>query len=84
MTEWSNRNILCVMPPPDLVGTVIAADILDVSVVTAKRMAMSGELPVALKMPGDTGAYLFERTEVERVRDERAAAKAAARAEAAS
>ena len=29
-----------------------------------KRAAKSGELPVALKMPGKTGAYLFDKADV--------------------
>lgn len=67
--------------PPDLIGTADAAKILGVSERTAKRLASSGRLPAAVKMPGETGAYLFRRSDVERMRDMRAA-EAAQRAEA--
>ena len=37
------------------------AERLGKSVATVKRMAADGRLPHAVKVPGDTGAYLFER-----------------------
>lgn len=57
----------------DLIGTADAAEILGVSVRTVKRLAKIGELRHAMKMGGDTGAYLFLRGDVERLRDERQA-----------
>lgn len=48
----------------DLIGTDEAAQLLGVSKPTVKRMARAGTLPVAIKMPGQTGAYLFHRSDV--------------------
>jgi excisionase family DNA binding protein len=61
----------------DLIGTADAAEILGVSSRTVKRLARAGELPYTIKMPGDTGAYLFLRRDVERIRDQRATGPAA-------
>lgn len=49
----------------DLIGTDEAAQLLGVSRPTVKRMAKAGTLTVAIKMPGQTGAYLFHRGDVE-------------------
>ena len=57
----------------DLLMTAQAAEIVGKSVPTINRWAAEGVLPPAQKLPGRTGAYLFERSEVERVRDEYAA-----------
>lgn len=54
------------MSQPELIGARDAAQVSGRSVATVKRAARSGELPFALKMPGDTGAYLFVRSTVER------------------
>ncbi len=35
------------------------------SVPTVNRYALSGRLPFAQKLPGDRGAYLFHRADVE-------------------
>lgn len=48
----------------DLVGSVEAAEILRRPHATVKRWAASGKLKHAAKMPGDTGAYLFDRSVV--------------------
>lgn len=45
----------------DLITTTALAGALGVSVRTIHRMVASGALPVAFKLPGATGAYLFER-----------------------
>ena len=55
----------------DLIGTREAADILGVTQRTVKRLAKLHTLPSVHKMAGNTSAYLFERDEVERLRDER-------------
>jgi excisionase family DNA binding protein len=52
----------------DLIGTAEAAELLGVSLPTIKRKAQNGLLPVAHKMPGETGAYLFHRADVEALR----------------
>ncbi|CAB4136963.1 Helix-turn-helix domain containing protein, partial [uncultured Caudovirales phage] len=35
------------------------------SLATVKRYARAGKLPVILKVPGATGAYLFDRAAIE-------------------
>lgn len=40
------------------------AEILGVSIRTVQRLAESGDLP-AMKLSGQTGAYVFDPTEVE-------------------
>lgn len=52
----------------DLIGTAEAARVLGVTQRTAKRLAQRGELRFVVKMPGDTGAYLFNRLDVEAYR----------------
>lgn len=39
--------------------------ILNKSARTVQRMADAGELPVAQKLPGPNGAYLFRRSDIE-------------------
>ena len=53
------------MTKHDLIGAVEAAQILGYSARTVKRMANSGHLPFAAKMPGTTGAFVFDRTVIE-------------------
>lgn len=55
------------MTSADLIGTSEAATILNVSNRTVKRMAKDERLPYVLKMTGDTGAYLFKRSDVEKL-----------------
>lgn len=56
---------------PELMTAQDAAGFLDVSVVTIARLARSGELQSAHKLPGLRGARLFHRDEVTRVAAER-------------
>ena len=59
----------------DLIGTAEAARILGRSPRTVHRMVATGDLTPALTAPGGpSGSYLFRRTEVERVKREKAAA----------
>jgi hypothetical protein len=48
----------------DLLGTAEAAGLLGWSRAKVKREAQAGRLPHALKMPGETGAYLFDRVTI--------------------
>lgn len=57
-----------------LVGTTEAADILGWSIAKVKREAKSGRLPIALKMAGETGAYLFHRSTVDLISRQKGAA----------
>jgi hypothetical protein len=53
---------------PDLIGCREAAELLgDRSVATVKRQARDGVLPIAAKAPGETGAYLFDRSVIEQI-----------------
>lgn len=63
--------------PPPLLTSKEAAAILNRSAKTVIRMAIAGTLPVAHRLPGTQGAFLFRRADVE-------ARAAAERAEAAS
>lgn len=49
----------------DYVGTLEAATILGWSTHKVKRYAKAGRLPVATKLTGGTGAYLFNRSDIE-------------------
>ena len=62
------------MPKNRLIPTAEAAEILGVHARTVHRMVEQGRLFPSLKIAGRTGAYLFERAEVERAAAERAAA----------
>ena len=53
------------MPAPDdLIGTAEAAELLGKPITTINRMALNGRLPVAVQMPGRTGARLYRRADV--------------------
>jgi excisionase family DNA binding protein len=58
------------MPTPDLLGTVEAAEAIGCERSTLSRWIDSGRITPLRKLPGRNGAVLFEREEVERVRDE--------------
>ena len=49
----------------NLIGCVETARLLKCSRATVQRRALSGELTPAHRGPGKTGAYLFERADVE-------------------
>lgn len=57
-----------------LIPTAQVAEILRVDVRTVHRMAEDGRLPIAVKVPGRTGALLFDRSMVERLAAVREAA----------
>ncbi len=61
------------MSHPELLTSTQAGTILGKSGRTVQRMADAGELRFAQKLPGPNGAYLFARSEVERVAAEYAA-----------
>ena len=46
------------------IGTSAAAELLGVSVRTVHRMVAQGMLTPAGKLPGNTGAYLFDEGDV--------------------
>lgn len=45
-----------------------AAQILDVTTVTVHRWARTGRLRHVYKLPGKTGAYVLDRSEIEQLR----------------
>jgi hypothetical protein len=47
------------VPRTDLLTSVEAAEILDVTPRSVRRLAISGDLPTAHQLPGKKGAYLF-------------------------
>lgn len=59
-------------PIDRLIPTSEVAALLSIHVATVVRKAQAGEIPFAVKLPGETGAYLFDRAEVERLARERA------------
>lgn len=61
------------MSQSELLGVSEAAELVGVSIATIKRAAVAGHLPIAHKMPGQTGAYLFHRADVEALAKGRAA-----------
>jgi excisionase family DNA binding protein len=54
------------MTDPDLLSTAEAAELLGCSPRTVHRRILRGDLPVARQLPGETGAFLLRRTDVER------------------
>lgn len=54
-----------------LIGTRTAAQIMGVSRSTVNRMAASGLIRTAAKLPGTLGANLFDRREIEQLTKEK-------------
>ncbi|MPZ73994.1 MAG: helix-turn-helix domain-containing protein [Nitriliruptorales bacterium] len=57
-----------------LLTTVQVADLLGLNLRKVQRMAESGELPVAQKMPGPFGRYVFDAPVIEAIARQRAKA----------
>lgn len=53
------------MNPDELIMGPEAGQILGKSGRTIARMAATGQLPYAMKLPGPKGAYLFRRSAIE-------------------
>lgn len=58
----------------DLITSADVAQKIGVHVTTVARWVAAGSLRPAMKLPGETGAYLFDRAEVEQLASERASA----------
>ena len=54
--------------PETTITTAEAAEILGKTVATVNRLVLIGRLTPARKLPGKTGAYLFNRKDIERLR----------------
>ncbi len=52
------------MTETNLMTAQQVAELMKVSLRTIHRMAEDGRLPIAQKLPGGTGAYLFDRADV--------------------
>ena len=50
--------------PRDLLTVAQLARLRGESITTVKRKAKAGKIPVAMKVPGRTGAYLFDPSAV--------------------
>lgn len=61
------------MATTDLIPTVEAAELLGVKRSTLTRWVQSGRLDEAMKLPGETGARLFRRSDIDRLAAELAA-----------
>lgn len=62
------------MPNVDLIPTAEVAQILCVDTSWVLRLVSDDRLKPEMKLPGRTGAYLFDRAEVERLAAERRSA----------
>lgn len=56
-----------------VIGSAEACSILGVDRSTLVRMVQAGRLVAATKLPGPSGAYLFDRETVEQLAEQRAA-----------
>lgn len=59
-----------------IIGVIEAAAILGIDAATVTRWAKNGRLPALRKLPGRTGAYLFDAGLVRRKAAERAVQRA--------
>jgi hypothetical protein len=66
------------MPNDALMTSTETGVVLGVSSSTVRRMADSGQLAIAQKLPGPNGNYLFESAEVARVKAQQDEQQAAA------
>ncbi|WP_067891344.1 helix-turn-helix domain-containing protein [Nocardia vaccinii] len=66
--------------PTDLLTSEEASKLLEVDKSTLIRWVSSGDVKPVRKLPGKTGAFLFERSDIEDLRDRRAAENAEAAA----
>lgn len=49
----------------ELITSAQVSDLLGITVAWVNKQAATGRLPVAQKLPGRTGAYLFRRDDIE-------------------
>jgi excisionase family DNA binding protein len=54
------------MKTPELLSAAQAAEILGCSIRTVHRRILSGDLPIAYQLPGETGAFVLRRDDVDR------------------
>ena len=76
LTNWRIcAKVAHVSQSDNLIGTAQAAELLGWSRAKVKREAKDGHLPFELKMDGDTGAYLFHRSVITTIAENRARAE---------
>ena len=56
------------MQNPDLIGSAEACERLGIDRSTLTRRVARGEITPLQKLPGETGAYIFDAAEIERAR----------------
>lgn len=79
MTKTCDYPKIAVMSQPALISTREATELLGLTnVSTISRWVKEGRLTPAMKLPGQTGAMLFRRDEIEAKARELAEAKAEA------
>lgn len=74
-----NHNVCqchIVTSTPDLVPTRVVCEILGVTPSGVSRMVSRGTLKPVIKTPGDRGAFLFARPDIDALRESRAAEQA--------
>lgn len=59
---------MCLMPNPDLLSTTQAAEVIGIERSTISRWVQQGLMKPTLKLPGQQGAFVFDASEIERVR----------------
>lgn len=58
----------------NLIGAVETAHILRISRSTLTRRVNTGQIPIVRQLPGETGAYLFDRQTIEHLAGQEAVA----------
>ena len=61
-------------PGDELITSAQVAELRGITVAWVNKQAAAGRLPVAQKLPGRTGAYLFRREDIESQPEQSAAA----------
>jgi predicted DNA-binding transcriptional regulator AlpA len=51
----------------ELITTAQASELLGITVAWINKQAAKGRIPYVQKLPGRTGAYVFDREEIERL-----------------
>lgn len=58
------------MANPDIIGTTEASDLLGINRTTLFRWVVAGRVTPTSRLAGPNGAYLFHRTDIERLKRE--------------
>ena len=55
----------------DLIGSAEVAELLGISGSSLNRKVLAGQIPPVKKLPGSKGAYIFDRAEIEALKERR-------------